>query len=54
MIRFILDTSIFVNPEIRNRFGDNPTEAMKSFLEYAERLFGRVEFYMPPGIYKEG
>ncbi|RLF85894.1 RNA ligase partner protein [Thermococci archaeon] len=53
MIRFILDTSIFVNPEIRNRFGDNPTEAMKSFLEYAERLFGRVEFYMPPGIYKE-
>ena len=53
MIRFILDTSIFVNPEIRNKFGDNPTEAMKSFLEYAERLFGRVEFYMPPGIYKE-
>ncbi|KPU63169.1 RNA ligase partner protein [Thermococcus argininiproducens] len=53
MIRFILDTSIFVNPDIRNKFGENPTEAMKKFLEYAERLFGRVEFYMPPGIYKE-
>ncbi|WP_198011325.1 RNA ligase partner protein [Thermococcus sp. PK] len=53
MIRFVLDTSIFVNPEIRNKFGENPTEAMKKFLEYVERLFGRVEFYMPPGIYKE-
>lgn len=53
MIRFVLDTSIFVNPDIRNKFGENPTEAMKKLLEYAEKLFGKVEFYMPPGIYKE-
>lgn len=52
-MRFVLDTSIFVNPEIRGKFGDNPTEAMVEFLKYAERLFGRVEFYMPPGIYRE-
>jgi len=52
-LRFVLDTSIFVNPEIRKNFGDNPTEAMKTFLGYAEKLFGRVEFYMPPGIYRE-
>jgi len=52
-LRFVLDTSIFVNPEIRKRFGDSPTEAMKTFLSYAEKLFGRVEFYMPPGIYRE-
>ncbi|NJD99139.1 RNA ligase partner protein [Thermococcus sp. LS1] len=52
-MRFVLDTSIFVNPEIRRKFGDNPTEAMRTFLGYAERLFGRVEFYMPPGIYRE-
>ncbi len=52
-MRFVLDTSIFVNPEIRKDFGDSPTEAMKTFLGYAERLFGKVEFYMPPGIYRE-
>ncbi|AAL82004.1 RNA ligase partner protein [Pyrococcus furiosus DSM 3638] len=53
MIRFILDTSIFVNPDVRKKFGNTPTEAMKTFLKYAEKLFGKVEFYMPPGIYKE-
>ena len=52
-MRFVLDTSIFVNPEVRSAFGDNPTEAVKSFLEYAGVLFGKVEFYMPPGIYRE-
>ncbi len=52
-LRFVLDTSIFVNPEIRKDFGDNPTEAMKTFLGYAGKLFGKVEFYMPPGIYRE-
>jgi RNA ligase partner protein len=52
-MKFVLDTSIFVNPDIRKHFGDNPTEAMRSFLSYAEKLFGKVEFYMPPGIYRE-
>ncbi|EEB74901.1 RNA ligase partner protein [Thermococcus sp. AM4] len=52
-MRFVLDTSIFVNPDIRSAFGRNPTEAVKSFLEYAKALFGKVEFYMPPGIYRE-
>ncbi|BAD85614.1 hypothetical protein, conserved [Thermococcus kodakarensis KOD1] len=52
-MKFVLDTSIFVNPEVRKNFGDNPTEAMKTFLSYAEKLFGKVEFYMPPGIYRE-
>lgn len=53
MIRFVLDTSIFVNPDVRAKFGKTPTEAMKKFLEYAEKLFGKVEFYMSPGIYRE-
>ncbi|WP_209476598.1 RNA ligase partner protein [Thermococcus stetteri] len=52
-MKFVLDTSIFVNPEVRKNFGDNPTEAVKTFLSYAEKLFGKVEFYMPPGIYRE-
>ncbi|ACS32981.1 Nucleotide-binding protein, putative [Thermococcus gammatolerans EJ3] len=53
IMRFVLDTSIFVNPDIRSSFGENPTEAVRSFLEYAKVLFGKVEFYMPPGIYRE-
>lgn len=53
VIKFVLDTSIFVNPDIRSAFGESPTEAMKVFLKYAEKLFGKVEFYMPPGIYRE-
>ncbi len=52
-MRFVLDTSIFVNPDVREKFGENPTEAMKAFLKHAELLFGKVEFYMPPGIYRE-
>ncbi len=52
-MKFVLDTSIFVNPEVRKDFGETPTEALKSFLRHAERLFGKVEFYMPPGIYRE-
>ncbi len=52
-MKFVLDTSIFVNPEVRKSFGNSPREAMKTFLGYAEKLFGRVEFYMPPGIYRE-
>ncbi|MCD6373096.1 MAG: RNA ligase partner protein [Thermococcus sp.] len=52
-MKFVLDTSIFVNPEIRDKFGESPTEAMETFLGYAEKLFGQVEFYMPPGIYRE-
>lgn len=52
-MRFVLDTSIFVNPDVRGGFGENPTEAMRTFLSYAEKLFGKVEFYVPAGIYKE-
>lgn len=52
-MRFVLDTSIFVNPDVRGGFGENPTEAMRTFLSYAEKLFGKVEFYVPAGVYRE-
>lgn len=50
--RFVLDTSVFVNPEVRVQFGSTPTEALLGFLRVATRLRG-VEFYMPPTTYKE-
>ena len=50
--RVILDTSLFVNPEVRNDFGDSPTEAIKEFLAIAEQI-PTLEFYMPSSIFSE-
>lgn len=51
-VRAVVDTSLFVNPEVRYRFGQNPTEAFKAFLKDASRLKA-VEFYMPPLVFEE-
>lgn len=50
--RFVLDTSIFTNPEIRGAFGPDPTAALGGFLDLARGLRG-VEFFMPPSIWAE-
>jgi len=50
--RVVLDTSLFVNPDVRNDFGDSPTEAIKGFLKIAELIEG-LEFYMPSSIFAE-
>ncbi len=50
--KIVLDTSLFVNPEIRRDFGDTPTEALEAFLFLAAQL-PIMEFYMPPSIFKE-
>ncbi len=48
----VLDTSLFVNPEVRNDFGNTPTEAINGFLALAERI-PELEFYMPSSIFEE-
>lgn len=48
----MLDTSLFVNPDIRNDFGNSPTEAIEGFLSLAEQI-PTIEFYMPSSIVKE-
>ncbi|RME65498.1 MAG: RNA ligase partner protein [Nitrospirae bacterium] len=50
--KIVLDTSLFVNPEIRKDFGSTPTEALEAFLFLAAQL-PVFEFYMPPSIFKE-
>jgi hypothetical protein len=50
--KVVLDTSLFVNPEVRNDFGDTPTEAIKGFLQIAEQI-PALEFYMPSSIFQE-
>jgi len=48
----VLDTSLFVNPEVRNDFGDTPTDAIKGFLQIAGQI-PSLEFYMPSSIFQE-
>ncbi len=50
--RVVLDTSLFVNPDVRNDFGDSPAEAIKGFLAIAEHI-EEIEFYMPSSIFAE-
>ncbi|MCX7727716.1 MAG: RNA ligase partner protein [Chitinispirillaceae bacterium] len=51
-LKIVLDTSLFVNPDIRNSFGKSPEEAFQTFLFLAEQL-PSFEFYMPPSTFKE-
>jgi len=48
----VLDTSLFVNPEVRADFGDSPTEALETFLFLTAQIH-ILEFYMPPSVFEE-
>ncbi|MGD0884186.1 MAG: RNA ligase partner protein [Thermodesulfovibrionales bacterium] len=50
--RVVLDTSLFVNPDVRTSLGNTPTEALETFLSMAAQIHV-LEFYMPPSIFAE-
>lgn len=50
--KVVLDTSLFVNPDVRTSLGNNPTEALETFLFLAAQIH-ILEFYMPPSIFEE-
>jgi len=50
--KLVLDTSLFVNPDIRNGFGATPTDAINGFIELADRA-PSLDFYMPTSIFDE-
>jgi RNA ligase partner protein len=50
--RVVLDTSLFVNPDVRSSLGTNPSEALETFLFLAAQIH-ILEFYMPPSIFEE-
>ncbi len=50
--KLVLDTSMFVNPEVRVDFGKTPTEAMEGFLSLAAQI-PAFEFYMPSSTFRE-
>jgi RNA ligase partner protein len=51
MDRFVLDTSIFTNPNVYRQFGDTTKEAARVFANVAVHL--NAEFYMPSSVYDE-
>jgi len=49
--KFVIDTSLFVNPHARKSFGNDPKAAVKGF---AKKTRGKdMEFFMPPSVFKE-
>jgi RNA ligase partner protein len=51
MNRFVVDTSIFTNPDVYRDFGPDAQSAILGFCRLARRT-GR-EFYMPGSVYEE-
>ncbi len=51
MENFVLDTSIFTNPEVYTQFGGSSQVAMEAFLDLARRSLAK--FYMPSSVYEE-
>lgn len=51
MEKFVLDTSIFTNPDVYGQFGENVESAMTAFLVLAHH--SNFEFYMPSSVYDE-
>ena len=51
MEKFILDTSIFTNPDIYGQFGENTEAAIREFLGIAQQ--STIEFFMPSSVYDE-
>ena len=48
---FVLDTSVFTNPDVYRTFGPDTRAAVEGFLDLARRA--RAEFYMPRSAYEE-
>ncbi len=50
-MKFVIDTSLFVNPNSRKDFGKDPTSAVKKFVK---SIKGKpLEIYMPPSVFNE-
>lgn len=49
--KYILDTSIFSNPDVFIQFGETFSDAIATFMQLAFRV--RAEFFMPHSVYGE-
>ncbi|MGV8084636.1 MAG: RNA ligase partner protein [Candidatus Bilamarchaeum sp.] len=48
---YVVDTSVFVNPQAREKFGKDPTLAVKGFIKFVKK--NNLKVYMPPSIFAE-
>lgn len=48
---FVLDTSVFTNPDVYAQFGNDTLAAVEAFVALAKRV--KTEFYMPRSVYEE-
>lgn len=51
MERFVLDTSLFTNPDTYAQFGEDAVAAIGGFVAVAQAA--NAEFYMPSSVYEE-
>jgi RNA ligase partner protein len=51
MRAFVLDTSVFTNPDVHRQFGETGEAALAAFVAAARGLQAR--FYMPTSVYEE-
>jgi RNA ligase partner protein len=51
MDRYVIDTSLFVNPQARKQLGKDPSSAILTFLKKLNP--SKMEVYMPPSVFKE-
>jgi len=49
--KYVLDTSLFVNPQARSHFGKTPSAAVRGFVKALKKL--DIGIYMPPSIRNE-
>ncbi|MBU1133699.1 MAG: RNA ligase partner protein [Candidatus Omnitrophica bacterium] len=52
MLKIVLDTSIFVNPQSHHLFGKTPQEALSNFLDILKEKKD-ISCYFPPSVYEE-
>lgn len=55
MVRYVLDTNIFFNLEIKSGLGNNPKEIIEQITKYIHgfKASGKGQFYIPPRIHDE-
>ena len=50
-MKYVIDTSVFVNPKARSLLGKTPKSAIKKFVKLIEKK--ALQVYMPPSVFKE-
>ena len=50
-MKYVIDTSLFVNPVARKHFGKTPSDAVKTFIKRLEKT--ELEIYIPPSVFSE-